>query len=118
MLLQLVSHKVLRLVVPFAFALLLVTSTTLALSDSAWLLAAGAQWALWALAFASLYVRLPLVQRFAAALGALLVLNAAAVAGLWRFLFTTDPLWKTWSVQPAAAVGTDVSAQNAVNSVP
>jgi hypothetical protein len=25
-------------------------------------------------------------------------LNVAAVAGLYKFLFTTGPLWKIWSV--------------------
>lgn len=105
---QLLSHKLLRLVIPFALLALLLTSIVLALSPDAggaqpvWATTAAAQGLLWTAALLSLRIRLPLIQRYAAAAGALLVLNAAAVAGLWRFLFTPGPLWKTWSVQPAA----------------
>ena len=99
---QLVSHKLLRLIVPFFFLTLLLTATVLAASSPAWLVAATAQWLLWTAALLSLHLRLPLINRYAAAAGALLVLNAAAVAGLARVLFTTGPLWKTWSVQPAS----------------
>ena len=99
---QLVSHKLLRLAVPFFFLTLLLSSWILAASSPAWLAVALAQTLAWLLALAALRVRLPLINRYAAALGALLVLNAAAVAALFRFLFTTGPLWKTWSVQPAS----------------
>ena len=56
------------------------------------------QWIFWLAALLALRVRIPLVQRFAAAGSALLVLNVAAVAGLYKFLFTAGPLWKIWSV--------------------
>ena len=49
------------------------------------------------MAAASLKVRVPLLHRIASPAGALLVLNAAAIAGLFRFLFTRGPLWKIWS---------------------
>ena len=94
---QLVSHKLLRLVVPYFFLLMLVSATWLGVSSPAWRLIALAQGAFWIAALAALRFRLPVIHRFAAAAGALLVLNAAAVAGLYKFLFTTGPLWKIWS---------------------
>jgi hypothetical protein len=41
--------------------------------------------------------RIPILHRAAAPAGALLVLNAAAVVGLYKFLFTRGPLWKIWN---------------------
>lgn len=100
---QLVSHKLLRLAVPYLFALMLLSSTVLGLSSAAWAAVAAVQWMGWAAALASLKLRLPVIHRFAAAAGAMLVLNVAAVAGLYRFLFTTGPLWKIWSPTPAGS---------------
>lgn len=94
---QLISHKLLRLVVPYFFLLLLISASWLGVSSGLWGLIALAQWAFWIAALAALRVRLPVVHRFAAAASALLVLNAAAIAGLYKFLFTDGPLWKIWS---------------------
>ena len=94
---QLVSHKLLRLVVPYFFVLMLLSATWLGMVSPAWRLVALAQWAFWLAALAALRVKLPVIHRFASAASALLVLNAAAIAGLYKFLFTTGPLWKIWS---------------------
>ena len=94
---QLVSHKLLRLVVPYFFVLMLVSATWLGIHSPAWRLVALAQWAFWLAALAALRFELPVIHRFASAASALLVLNAAAIAGLYKFLFTTGPLWKIWS---------------------
>jgi glycosyltransferase involved in cell wall biosynthesis len=94
---QLVSHKLLRLVVPYFFVLLLLSATWLGIDSPAWRAAAVAQWLFWLAALAALRVSIPVVHRFAAAAGALLALNAAAVAGFYKFLFTAGPLWKIWS---------------------
>ena len=94
---QLVSHKLLRLVVPYLFLLMLISATWLGVASPAWRVVAIAQWVFWLGALAALRVHIPLLHRFAAAAGALLVLNAAAVAGLYKFLFTAGPLWKIWS---------------------
>jgi hypothetical protein len=53
------------------------------------------------MAGAALKIHIPIVHRIASPAGALLVLNAAAVAGFYTFLFTDGPLWKIWS--PTAA---------------
>jgi len=94
---QLVSHKLLRLVVPYFFLSMLLSATWLGIDSLAWRGVAAAQWVFWIAALASLRVRIPLVHKIAAAASALLVLNAAAVAGLYKFLFTQGPLWKIWS---------------------
>ena len=100
---QLVSHKLLRLVVPYFFALLLVSSTWLGVDSTGWKVVAALQWIFWLTALLALRIHVPLVQRFAAAGSALLVLNVAAVAGLYKFLFTAGPLWKIWSVDGRVA---------------
>jgi glycosyltransferase involved in cell wall biosynthesis len=96
--LQLFSHKLLRLAVPYCFALLFITSALLGVHSLLYLGFAVLQGAFWLMALASLKVRIPL--RVAAPAGALLVLNAAAVIGLQRFLFTRGPLWRIWSPTP------------------
>lgn len=100
---QLVSHKLLRLVVPYFFVLLMVSSTWLGVDSAGWRSMATLQWIFWLTAALALKVRIPLVHRFAAAGSALLVLNVAAVAGLYKFLFTAGPLWKIWSVSGRVA---------------
>ena len=94
---QLVSHKLLRLVVPYFFLVMLLSATWLGIDSTAWRIVALAQWGFWLAALAALRIKLPVVHRGASAASALLVLNAAAVAGLYKFLFTTGPLWKIWS---------------------
>jgi len=95
---QLVSHKLLRLIVPYFFVLLLVSSTWLGAGSEGWRVTAALQWIFWLAALLALRVRIPAVHRLAAAGSALLILNVAAVAGLYKFLFTAGPLWKIWSV--------------------
>lgn len=94
---QLVSHKLLRLVVPYFFVLMLLSATWLGVDSPVWRVVALAQWAFWLSALAALRFKLPVIHRFASAASALLVLNAAAIAGLYKFLFTAGPLWKIWS---------------------
>ena len=94
---QLVSHKVCRLIVPYALVAMLGSAWSLGMASPKWLAVAGAQTLFWGLAAAALRVRVPVAHRVAAPASALLVLNAAAVAALYRFLFTRGPLWKIWS---------------------
>lgn len=105
-LVQLVSHKLLRLVVPYLFVLLLVSSGFLGVAEHSVVFALFglAQTVFWFLAALALRIRIPVLGRVAAPASALLVLNAAAVAGLWTFLFTRGPLWKIWSPTPTSGV--------------
>lgn len=94
---QLVSHKVMRLVVPYFAVLLLVSSLALAGSSLAFAAFGALQIFFWGVALAALRFRIPVLHKVAAPASALLVLKAATVAGLYRFLFTRGPLWKIWT---------------------
>jgi cellulose synthase/poly-beta-1,6-N-acetylglucosamine synthase-like glycosyltransferase len=94
---QLVSHKVMRLVVPYFAVLLLVSSLALAGSSLAFAAFGALQIFFWGVALAALRFRIPVLHRIAAPASALLVLKAATVVGLYRFLFTRGPLWKIWT---------------------
>lgn len=102
LLVQLISHKLLRLVVPYFFAALLFSSALLAATahSVAFALFGLLQTIFWFMAALALRIRIPLIHRLAAPASALLVLNAAAVAGLYTYLFTRGPLWKIWSPTP------------------
>jgi cellulose synthase/poly-beta-1,6-N-acetylglucosamine synthase-like glycosyltransferase len=105
-LIQLVSHKLLRLLVPYLFVSLLVSSAVLGLVTRSvpFAIFGLLQCVFWFLAALALRVRIPGLHRLAAPASALLVLNAAAVAGLWKYLFTRGPLWKIWSPTPATSI--------------
>jgi len=100
---QLVSHKLLRLVVPYFFVLLILSSAALGLHSIPFAIFAALQVAFWLMAALSLKVRIPILHRLASPAGALLVLNAAAIAAVSRFFFTKGPLWKTWKATAAPA---------------
>lgn len=93
---QLVSHKVMRLLVPYFFLLLVLSATVLSTDSLAWKVVAVILWGFWFSAAFALRFKLPLIHRVASAASALLVLNVAAVAGLYKFVFTRGPLWKIW----------------------
>ncbi len=100
---QLVSHKVMRLIAPYLLVLLFVSSVLLSADSPFFAAFATIQVLGWAIAIAGLRYGIPVLHRIAAPASALLMLNAAAVAGLYRFLFTRGPLWKIWnSNQPEA----------------
>ncbi len=99
---QLVSHKLLRLVVPYFFVTLLVSSAALGY----WSFAA-VQTAFWVLAAVSIKGKVPVLHKLGTPAGALLLLNAAAVMGLYTFLFTRGPLWRIWSPTPVVAASAE-----------
>jgi Glycosyltransferases, probably involved in cell wall biogenesis len=101
---QLVSHKLMRLVVPYLLVVLLISSALLSPGSKFMLALTALQVAGWALALAGLRYRIPVVNKLVSPMSALLVLNAAAVVGLCRFLFTRGPLWKIWNAGKAAPI--------------
>ena len=109
---QLVSHKVMRLIAPYWMVLLLVS--TLALSPGSRIYAVLAAIEIFSvvLAIVSLRFKIPVVHRVAAPASALLMLNAAAVVGFYRFLFTDGPLWKIWSSHKPMTNGSTAEAEN------
>ncbi len=94
---QLVSHKLMRLAVPYFFVLLLISTAWLGRTSPIMAIFAIAQILFWGMAAVAIRRRVPVLQRIAAPASALLVLNAAAVVGLYTFLFTRGPLWRIWS---------------------
>ena len=121
LLFQLVSHKVSRLLVPYMLVLTLCSAIALSAGSRLYAAFAALQMFCWAIAIVGLRFKIPVLHRIAAPAGALLVLNAAAVVGLYKFLFTRGPLWKIWSSgkpqDPAAVVAFDAN-QNASHGSP
>ena len=98
---QLISHKVLRLIVPYMLVLLLLSSLALWRISVAFAIMAIVQILVWAMAGIGMRYEFPCLLRCTRAVSALLMLNVAAIVGLHRFLFTKGPLWKIW--EPARA---------------
>lgn len=94
---QIFSHKVMRLVVPYLMVLLFIATAMLAAGSPAYAAFATFQVLVCLAAVSALRYRIPALYRIAAPASALFVLNAAAVVGLYRFLFTRGPLWKIWN---------------------
>jgi cellulose synthase/poly-beta-1,6-N-acetylglucosamine synthase-like glycosyltransferase len=91
---QFLSHKVMRLFIPYLLIALLVSSIALSIGSLPFAVIALAQILGWIIATAGLKYRVPGLQRVASFASALLVLNAAAVVGLYRFVMTRGPLWE------------------------
>ena len=94
---QFISHKLLRLLVPYALVVMVAISWALAQFHPAWGVFATLQMLFWIMAAISLRVKMPILRKVTGPASALLMLNVAAVVGLFTFLFTSGPLWKIWS---------------------
>ncbi|HUX43839.1 MAG TPA: glycosyltransferase family 2 protein [Terracidiphilus sp.] len=118
---QLVSHKVMRLVVPYLFLTLLASALLLAPASHLFALFALVQILGLGLALAGLFARIPLIHRFSSPAAALLMLNTAAVVGLYKFLFTRGPLskiWKSGTVTRSVARQENLAPSIAADQVP
>ncbi len=113
---QLISHKVMRLIVPYLLVLLLVLSLVLSINSRFYAACAVVQILGWAVALAGLRLRIPVLHRIAAPASALLVLNAAAVVGLYKFLFTRGPLWKIWNSGSQSTLGPTLETSNVLQA--
>ncbi|HEY3704750.1 MAG TPA: glycosyltransferase [Terracidiphilus sp.] len=96
LLFRLISHKVMRLFVPYLFVAAVVC--TFLLSPTSHFYAALAAIQMLGIVLASVGLRydVPVLHRVASPMSAVFVLNAAAVLGLYKFLFTRGPLWTIW----------------------
>jgi cellulose synthase/poly-beta-1,6-N-acetylglucosamine synthase-like glycosyltransferase len=101
---QIFSHKIMRLIVPFLVVVLLLSSIVLSRGSLFFTVVTYIQIFIWMLAIIGSRYRIPVLHKVAGPLGALMVLNAAAVVGLYKFLFTRGPLWKIWSSARSADV--------------
>ena len=109
---ELISHKLMRLLVPLLLVMLLVSSALLAKRSQLYMGALAGQIAFYALAAMGAGRSIPILARIGAPASAFCMLNAAVVVGFYKFLFTRGPLWKIWtSGVPASVVdgleGTD-----------
>jgi cellulose synthase/poly-beta-1,6-N-acetylglucosamine synthase-like glycosyltransferase len=111
---QLVSHKVMRLVMPYLLIMLFVSTLALSRGSLAYTIFAVVQIIGWLIAIAGLRYKIPVLYRIAAPASALLMLKAAAVAGLYRFLFTRGPLWKIWTSHKQEAGDATSRTENVV----
>jgi glycosyltransferase involved in cell wall biosynthesis len=102
---QLISHKILRLFGPYLLILMLISTIVLSTQSMFFEVLAILQITGWAIAIVGLRFKIPLLHRVAAPAGALLVLNAAAVVGLYKFLLTPGPLWKIWNTKASSGIG-------------
>ena len=115
---QLVSHKVMRLIVPWLFILLIVSSLILGLRSPLYAAFAMLQIAILSAAIVSLRFRIPLLHRIAAPASVSLMLNAAAVCALYKFLFTRRPLFEIWNRSRPEAASTARETGNLIPRKP
>jgi len=110
---ELVSHKLMRLVVPIFLVMLLVSSALLARESVLYAGAFFSQIVFYMLAALGAWRSIPILTRIAAPASAFCMLNAAAVVGFYKFLFTRGPLWKIWTTSVPASLAAD--GQESVN---
>lgn len=94
---ELISHKLLRLLVPFLLVILLLSSALLANRSLLYEGAFAGQIVFYVLAVLGAVRSIPVLTRIAAPASAFCMLNAAVVVGFYKFLFTRGPLWKIWT---------------------
>jgi cellulose synthase/poly-beta-1,6-N-acetylglucosamine synthase-like glycosyltransferase len=104
---ELISHKLLRLLVPILLVILLISSALLADRSLLYAGALAAQIVLYVLAALGAGRGIPVLMRIAGPASAFCMLNAAVVVGFYKFLFTQGPLWKIWTSAAPASVATD-----------
>ena len=113
---RLVSHKVMRLVVPYLLILLLASAIALSGDSRFFAVVAALQVFAWIIAIIGLRYKVPVLHRVAGPAGALLMLNAAAVVGLYKFLFTHGSLSKIWNSDKPHPSAANVAAFDATQN--
>jgi biofilm PGA synthesis N-glycosyltransferase PgaC len=98
---RLFAHKLLRLLVPAQLVLLLITCWMLR-GSAFYSILLAAQIVFYAVALLGLQTDNSLIRKISGPAAAFCLLNAAAVAALWNFLFSPGPLWEIWG-QPQLA---------------
>ncbi|MGC1484110.1 MAG: glycosyltransferase family 2 protein [Candidatus Acidiferrum sp.] len=104
---ELISHKLMRLLVPVLLVILLITNTLLASHSLLYTAVFTAQIVFYVLAVLGAVRGVPVLMRIAAPASAFCMLNAAVVVGFYKFLFTRGPLWKIWTSSMPASFETE-----------
>lgn len=115
---QLVSHKVMRLIVPYLLIFLLISAVFLSAGSRIYAAFAALQILGWSFAIVGLRCQIPVPRYIAAPVSTLLVLNAAAIAGLYKFLFARGPLWKIWNSSEPESMRPNPKTNNSVPPKP
>ena len=103
---ELISHKLLRLLVPILLVTLLISSALLASGSLIYAGVLAAQVMFYVLAALGALPGKPFLMRLGAPASAFCILNAAVVVGFYKFLFTRGPLWKIWTPGAFTSVAT------------
>jgi cellulose synthase/poly-beta-1,6-N-acetylglucosamine synthase-like glycosyltransferase len=93
---ELVSHKLLRLLVPVLLAVMLGTSAVLAFRSPSFALALAMQVFFYVLASVRKWGGLSIAGRISGAARAFCMMNVAVVVGFYKFVSNRGPLWKIW----------------------
>jgi biofilm PGA synthesis N-glycosyltransferase PgaC len=93
---ELISHKLLRLLIPVLLVIMLLTSAVLATRSSFFEVVLIAQGGMYILALLGGGRSIPVLKRIAGPANAFCMLNAAVIVGFYKLLFTRGPLWKIW----------------------
>ena len=104
---ELISHKLMRLLVPLLLVILLASSALLANHSRLYAGALASQIVFYILAVLGSARNIPILTRLAAPASAFCMLNAAVVVGFYKFLFTRGPLWKIWTSGVPASFAAD-----------
>jgi poly-beta-1,6-N-acetyl-D-glucosamine synthase len=107
---ELISHKLMRLLVPILLLLLLTSSALLATHSMLYMGALAGQTFFYVLAALGAGRAIPILTRITAPATAFCMLNAAVVVGFYKFLFTRGPLWKIWTSGEPASLAIDGQA--------
>jgi poly-beta-1,6-N-acetyl-D-glucosamine synthase len=104
---ELISHKLLRLLVPLLLVIILVSSALLANHSVLYAGVLASQIVFYLLAALGAGRGIPFLMRVAGPASAFCMLNAAVVVGFYKFLFTQGPLWKIWTSGAPSSFATD-----------
>jgi cellulose synthase/poly-beta-1,6-N-acetylglucosamine synthase-like glycosyltransferase len=104
---ELISHKLMRLLVPVLLVILLASSALLANHSLLYMGALASQIVFYILAALGTARNIPVLTRLAGPASAFCMLNAAVVVGFYKFLFTRGPLWKIWTSGAPASSAAD-----------
>jgi len=114
---ELVSHKLLRLLVPALLIVILGTSAVLATGSRSYAFVLVLQVFLYMIASVSAWKGRSIASRIGGAARAFCMLNVAVVFGFYKFVSNRGPLWKIWiptSPFPAAAAEEDDEPTRAI----
>jgi glycosyltransferase involved in cell wall biosynthesis len=104
---ELISHKLMRLLVPVLLAILLASSALLANHSLLYMGVLASQMVFYILAALGSARNIPVLTRLAGPASAFCMLNAAVVVGFYKFVFTRGPLWKIWTSRAPASIAAD-----------